>query len=286
MAKDRSGSARRQVSHEALILCAPAFAILAVLFLYPVANLVGASFGTGAKALANYARIVEQPTYLLVLNRTLLLSGATAALCLVLGYPIAYRLATASPRARAVLLGIILVPFWTNLLVRCYGWMVVLNPRGVLNTVLLDSGLIAEPFDLVHNTTGVLIGMVQIMLPYMIFPLAAVMSRIDERLLVAARSLGASPVDVFLRVYFPLTLPGVMSGVLLVFTISLGFFVIPAVLGGPRDIFLAQLIEFNINQVLDWGMAAALSTVLLVVTLALIWIADRWFGLGAIWGLK
>lgn len=286
MEQDRSRSAQWLASREALLLCAPAFAILAVLFLYPVAHLVGASFGSGAKALANYTRIIEQPTYLLVLQRTLLLSGATAVLCLALGYPIAYRLATAAPRERAILLGIILVPFWTNLLVRCYGWMVVLNPRGVLNSLLLDAGLIAEPIALVHNTTGVLIGMVQIMLPYMIFPLAAVMSRVDMRLLVAARSLGARPLDVFLRVYFPLTLPGVMSGVLLVFTISLGFFVIPALLGGPRDIFLAQLIEFNINQVLDWGMAAALSTVLLVVTLALIWIADRWFGLGAIWGVK
>ena len=126
--------------------------------------------------------------------------------------------------------------------------------------------------------------MVQIMLPYMIFPVVAVMSRIDGRLVHAARSLGAGPIASFIWVYLPMTLPGLMAGALLVFTISLGFFVIPAILGGPRDLMLAQLIEFNVNNSLDWGFAGALSTVLLAVTVGVYLIAQRWFGLGSIWG--
>src|SRR5262249_35424708 len=142
----------------------------------------------------------------------------------------------------------------------------ILNPRGMLNRLLLEAGLITSPLSLVYNLIGVLIGMVQIMLPYMVFPIAAVMSRIDRQLPNAARSLGAGPVRAFVHVYFPMTLPGVVAGVLLVFTISLGFFVIPAILGGPRDLLLAQLIEFNVNTSLDWGLASALSTALLAVT--------------------
>jgi putative spermidine/putrescine transport system permease protein len=156
----------------------------------------------------------------------------------------------------------------------------------MINEALMALGLIATPLELVYNTTGVLVGMSQIMLPYMILPLYAVMTRLDPRTTQAARSLGAGPVTTFLKVYFPLTLPGVMAGTLLVFTISLGFFVVPALLGGARGLVLAQLIEFNINGALNWGMASALSTALLVTTLVLYWIGDRFFNLGAIWGMQ
>jgi putative spermidine/putrescine transport system permease protein len=128
--------------------------------------------------------------------------------------------------------------------------------------------------------------MVQIMLPYLILPLAATMTRVNPELVRAARSLGAQPLAVFRKVYLPLTLPGVMAGLVLVFTVSLGFFVIPAILGGTRDIFLAQLIEFNINQSLNWGFAGTLSLMLVVATLALFWAGDRWFGLRAVWGVR
>jgi putative spermidine/putrescine transport system permease protein len=146
--------------------------------------------------------------------------------------------------------------------------------------------LIDMPLELVYNATGVIIGMTQIMLPYMILPLYAVMTRLDRRVLHAARSLGAGPVRAFVRVYVPMTLPGAMAGLLLVFALSLGFFVIPALLGGARGLVLAQLIEFNINGALNWGMASALSAALLATTLLLYWIGDRFFSLGAIWGLQ
>jgi len=267
-------------------LVLPAVLLLTAFFLWPVGELVARSFRDPAGTWIHYQRIWEVPAYLRILNRTLVISAMTTLICVVLAYPLAYRLVTASAMGRAVILVCVLIPFWTNLLVRSYGWIVMLNPQGVINSALTGLGLIDEPLRLVYNTTGVLIGMSQIMLPFMILPIAAVMARLDPKVTHAARSLGATPVQAFFKVYLPLTMPGVMAGSVLVFTISLGFFVIPALLGGSREILLAQLIEFNINQVLNWGLAAALSTVLLIATLGLYWIGDRWFGLGRIWGLK
>lgn len=268
------------------LLILPGILFLAALFVWPVARLVATSFDDPAAPFAHYERIFLETTYLKVVFRTLLLSAQTALLCLLLGYPLAYQLNRAGAVGKAVILLCILIPFWTNLLVRSYGWIVLLNPQGVINGLLRQSGLIDGSLPLVYNTTGVLIGMTQIMLPYMVLPLAAVMSRIDPSIVNAARSLGASPVSAFTRVYFPLTLPGVLAGCLLVFMISLGFFVVPALLGGPRDILLAQLIEFNINNTLNWPFAAALSTVLLAATVALYWIGDRFFDLGRLWGAR
>jgi putative spermidine/putrescine transport system permease protein len=226
------------------------------------------------------------PSYVQILLRTVVYSALTALICLMLGYPVAYKLTKVGRFGKAVILVCVLLPFWTNLLVRSYGWIEFLNPQGILNTLLLATGLISQPLELIYNSTGVLIGLSQIMLPYMILPLYAVMTRMDNRVTQASRSLGAGPLQTFVKVYFPLTFPGVMAGLVLIFAMSLGFFVIPALLGGASGTMIAQLIEFNINGSLNWGMASALSTTLLVTTLALYWIGDRWFNLGAIWGLE
>ena len=268
------------------VLLAPALALLVAVLIWPVVDLMSRSFFDPRGPLAFYGRLVAVSSYVQILLRTLMFSAATAAICLVAGYPVAYRLTTASPLGKAAILVCVLLPFWTNLLVRSYGWILILNPKGIVNTALIETGVITNPLELVYNATGVLIGMSQIMLPYMILPVYAVMTRLDPRVIHASRSLGAGPVLTFMKVYFPLTLPGVMAGVVLVFTISLGFFVIPALLGGARGLMLAQLIEFNINGALNWGMASALSTSLLAVTLLLYAIGDRWFNLGAIWGLQ
>jgi putative spermidine/putrescine transport system permease protein len=270
--------------HGRELLILPGFLLLAVLFAWPVAQLVATSFSDKLGAFVHYERIFTQPIYVNVITRTLFLSAATAILCAILGYPLAYQLTRSGPVGKALILLCILIPFWTNLLVRSYGWIILLNPQGIINEALRDAGLIDGSVQLVYNTTGVLIGMTQIMLPYMVLPLAAVMSRIDPAIMNAGRSLGASPAAAFLRIYLPLTLPGVLAGSLLVFMISLGFFVIPAVLGGPRNLLVAQLIEFNINQTLNWPFAAALSTVLLITTIVLYWIGDRFFDLGKLWG--
>lgn len=270
----------------ALALLSPALLLLAVVLIWPVIDLTSRSFLAQQGAWAFYGRLFAVPTYFEILLRTLVFSAATAMISLLVAYPVAYKLTTTGQIGRAAILICVLVPFWTNLLVRSYGWLLILNPKGIINTLLLNSGLVKAPLDLVYNETGVIIGMTHIMLPYAILPLYAVMTRLDPRLTNAARSLGAGPIATFWKIYFPLTMPGVMAAVVLVFTISLGFFVIPAILGGARGTFVAQLIEFNINSALNWGMASALSTTLLVATLLLYWIGDRWLNLGAIWGLQ
>ena len=266
------------------LLILPGFLLVAVLFAWPVAQLVGTSFSDKQGALVHYERLFSEPIYITVISRTLLISAATAVLCAVLGYPLAYQLTRSGPIGKALILLCILIPFWTNLLVRTYGWIILLNPQGIINGLLRQAGVVEHSVPLVYNTAGVLIGMTQIMLPYMVLPLAAVMSRIDPSIMNAGRSLGATPLKAFFKVYLPLTVPGLLAGSLLVFMISLGFFVIPALLGGPRNLLLAQLIEFNINHTLNWPFAAALSTVLLVATVLLYWIGDRFFDLGKLWG--
>ncbi len=269
-----------------LALLAPALIMLAVFLIWPVMELMSKSFLDPRGPMAFYGRLVQVPAYVMILLRTLLISMLTALICLLIGYPVAYRLTKAGPVGKALILVCVLLPFWTNLLVRSYGWIEFLNPRGILNSLLMAAGLISSPLELVYNSAGVLIGLSQIMLPYMILPLYAVMTRMDARLTQASRSLGAGPIKTFIKIYFPLTFPGVMAGLLLIFTMSLGFFVIPALLGGAKGMMIAQLIEFNINGTLNWGMASALSTVLLATTLLLYWIGDRWFNLGAIWGFE
>jgi ABC-type spermidine/putrescine transport system permease subunit I len=267
------------------LLALPGAALLVAAFFVPLAGLISLSvYDKNGWTLKHFERLWEAPAYLRVLQRTLMMGAGTAALCLILGYPLAYRIATASDRAKALLIAGVLIPFWTNLLVRTYGWMVMLNPKGIINRALELLGYTGAPLALVNNTAGVYIGMTQIMLPYMVLPIAAVMVRLDPGLMRAARILGAGPVNAFLRVYLPLTLPGVMAGVLLVFTISLGFFVIPALLGGTRDIMLAQLVEVSINQTLNWGLAASLSTLLVTTTLLLYAVAYRRFRVDALWG--
>ena len=267
------------------LLLVPGLIFLIVMFLYPLTGLTGRSvFEEGVFTAEHYERLLTVSAYSKVLLNTIRMAVLVTLLCLVLGYPLAYRLVTAPARWKLVLLICILVPFWTSLLVRSYGWMVILHPTGLLNALLLRLGLVRNPVELVHNTSGVLIGMTQIMLPYMVLPLAAVMERMDRALVPAARGLGASSWKSFVWVFLPLSLPGVYAGSLLVFIISLGFFVVPAVLGGTEDILVAQLIQFNLSTVLNWGFAAALGTVLLVITLVTYAAAGRWLNLNALWG--
>ncbi len=268
------------------LLVGPAVALILMLFLWPIVTLLAQSFISPEGWIGNYRRLYEVPVYYRVLSRTMLISAQVAVICLLVGFPVAYKLSIATPIIRALILACIFVPFWTNLLVRSYGWIIILNPEGMINSALRGLGLVEMPLDLVYNSYGVLIGMSQIMLPYAILPIFAVMSRLDPRVMSAARSLGASPTQAFLKVYVPLTKPGIMAALLLVFMISLGFFVIPAILGGRTGVMFAQLIEFNINSSLNWGMASALSAVLLVVVMVLLCIGDRWFGLGVVWGIQ
>ncbi len=253
----------------------PALLMLTVFFLWPLISFLQQSLFDPDFTLRHYARMFQHSVYLIILYRTLEISLYTTLGCLVIGYPVAWAMANSSPKISMIITALVIIPFWTSVLVRTYAWMVLLGNNGVINNLLLDGGLIHSPLSLLFNRFSVLVGMIHTMLPYMILPLYAVMKGIPDALLQASTGLGAPPLQTFYRVYLPLTLPGIATGCLLVFIVSLGFFVTPALLGGPQDTMLSQIIEQEINQTLNWGFAAALSTLLLLVTIVLYWLYDR-----------
>ncbi len=234
---------------------------LGLLFLLPVARLLLLSVEGGT--LAHFQKAATGELYVTVFLETFRIATIVTGVALLLAYPVAYVLATASPRWLLVGLVFLMLPFWTSVLVRTYAWMILLGRNGVLNQALLGLGVTDKPIALIYNTTGVIIGMVHVLLPYMVFPIYSAMLRVDHDLLLAAEGLGASGWNVFRRVFLPLTLPGVMAGTALVFILSLGFYITPALLGGGKVIMIAVLIEQQVRQFLEWGFASALSILLL-----------------------
>lgn len=274
---------RRQAALFGLLL--PALLLLLVLFVYPILRLLVTSvYDQGIISLEHYRRIVEVDVYLRVMRTTFTIALQVTAICLVLGYPLAYFLSTLRARTARLLLILVLIPFWTSILVRTYAWMVLLQRQGVVNRWLLELGLIDEPLRMMYNRIGVLVGMVHVLLPFMVLPAFAVMRGIDRDLIRAAQNLGATPLQAFLRIFFPLSLPGVAAGSLLVFILALGFFITPALMGGRTDIMIAQLMEDQIRTQLNFPFAAALGTVLLAVTLVIFVIYNRLLGLDKIFG--
>ena len=174
---------------------------------------------------------------------------------------------------------LVIVCLWTSILVRSYAWMAILQRTGIINTLLIKAGFIAQPLKLMYNSFGVTVGMAHVLLPFMIMPLYGVMKGIDRNLLKAAQNLGASPFKAFVRVFIPLSVPGIAAGCILVFVVALGFFITPALLGGGRVVMISNLIDTQVNQLLNWGLAAAISIVLIVITLTLFYIANRFLGL-------
>jgi len=195
------------------------------------------------------------------------------------GYPIAYLLTTVSQRSAQILTVLIIVPFWISILVRSYAWMVLLGRNGIVNQLLMKLSVIETPIAMMHNRFGVYVGMINILLPYMIFPLFSVMKGIDKTLVNAALIMGAPPWKAFLKVFFPLSLPGVAAGGLLVFIIALGFFITPALLGGAKDTTIALLIQIQVDELLNWGLAAAMATMLLICTSIVLVIYNRYLGI-------
>ena len=222
-------------------LLVPAGVLILAVFAYPVFWLLIRSFSDPSWGFQNYQTVFAKTIYLKVIWNTVAIAGATTIGALLLGYPMAYSMVNSSPLIRRLLIFVVLIPFWTSILVRTFAWMVLLQSNGILNDVLIGVGLIETPVKFMFNRTGVLIGMIQIMLPFMVFPLYSVMSRIDHAYLQAAANLGARPIKSFFRVYLPLSAPGVVTGSMLVFIISLGYFITPALLGGRKDVMIAQL---------------------------------------------
>lgn len=267
-----------------LLLTLPAVLLLVLLFLYPLASFLARSLFDPSFTTGHYVRAVTGPAWRKIFRNTFEISFVTTLGCLFLGYPAAYLLANISGRARNLVLPLIVIPFWTSVLVRAYAWIAVLGREGVLNVVLKDLDLVSSPLALLYNRPGVYIGMIHYLLPFMIFANYAVMRGIPQDLLRAAESLGASAFQSFLRVYFPLSLPGVAAGCLLVFILALGFFITPALLGGPKEVMLSMVIEQQISQTFNWGFAAALSGILLVLTVAFYLIYSRFMSFERLYG--
>ncbi|WP_420549358.1 ABC transporter permease [Curvivirga sp.] len=221
----------------------------------------------------------DNAVYLDIFGRTLFISAQVTLTCLLLGFPIAYLLSTLPAKTGNMLMIFVLLPFWISLLVRTTAWIVLLQDQGVINSALIGLGIIDEPLALIRNRVGVVVAMTHILLPFMILPLYSVMKGINPSLMRAAKSMGANPAIAFWRVYTPLTVPGIGAGGLLVFIISIGYYITPALVGGPKDIMASQLIDVQMNQQLNWNMASAIGVVLLAITLVLFAIYNRLVGI-------
>ena len=220
----------------------------------------------------------EQVVFRMILGRTLWIAGIVTLVCLLLGYPTAWYLSQQSGTRAAILLFLVLLPFWTSLLVRTVAWVVLLQREGVVNATLLRAGLIDEPLKMIFNRFAVYVAMVHVLLPFMILPLYSVMKSIPPSYLRAAASLGAPPFIAWLRVYLPQTLPGIGAGCLMVFIQALGFYVTPALVGGADDQMTPYFIAFYASKTINWGMAAALALILLTATMALYAVYQRMVG--------
>ncbi len=235
--------------------------------MYPLFGILLRSVYKNGYTLDSYRQIVGTSVYLAVIGLTFRTAAVVTVIALLLGYPLAYVLATARPRLARVLVVIVVLPFLTSIIVRTYAWMVLLGSNGVVNQYLLALGVIRAPLRLLYNQAGVIVGMTYVLLPFMVLTLASVMRGIDPSLVRAAHSLGASRWQAFRRVFLPLSAPGIAGGTLLVFILSLGFFITPALMGGPSDVMIAMLIEREVEFTLNWSFASTLAVVLLALTL-------------------
>ena len=222
----------------------------------------------------------DKRLYINILLRTLWISLVVTLVCILLGYPLAFLIATAPPRRAKILILLVLLPFWTSLLVRTAAWVIVLQKAGVVNDTLLFLGLIDEPLTLIFNRTGVYIAMVHILLPFMVLPLYSVMKGISPDHMRAAASLGARPTAAFFSIYLPQSMPGLAAGCLLVYVIALGFYITPALIGGGSDQMLAYLIAEFATNTANWGLAGALAMLLLACIAVLYPVYHRFAGAG------
>jgi putative spermidine/putrescine transport system permease protein len=227
------------------------------------------------------SQVENRQIYVKLFWRTLLISGSVMLLCLVLGYPVAYLLATLPLRYSNLLMIMVLLPFWTSLLVRTTAWIAILQSQGVVNDLLVWLGVTGDEsrFSLIYNMTGTIIAMTHILLPFMILPLYSVMKTIPPSYMRAARSLGATPTRAFVRIYMPQTIPGVGAGGLLVFILAIGYYITPALVGGQDGQLISNMIAYHMQKSLNWSLAAALGGILLAGVLVLYWAYDRVIGI-------
>jgi putative spermidine/putrescine transport system permease protein len=262
-----------------LVPAMPALIFLFVVFVAPLAILFLRSVTDPVPGVGNYAALVTDSTYLTVLYNTIFVSIVVTVTALLLSYPVAWFLVICPAGWMRLVFAIILLSMWTNLLARTYAWLVLLQNTGAINHFLMWIGVIDEPVQLVNNMIGVVVGMTYIMLPFMILPLHATISAIDPALMQAAAITGASPWRVLRSVLLPLSLPGISAGCIMVFVMSLGYYITPALLGGASDMMIAVLIAQQVQQMLNWGLGSAAAFILLAITLVIYFLYIRFIGL-------
>ena len=265
------------------LLVLPLLLAMIVLFIFPISRILITSLFDHGITFVHYSRAISDSVYLRVLGKTLEISLLTTIICLILGYPTAYIMAMAKPKVRNLLITVVALSLIMSLLVKNYSWTILLQDTGVINTYLMRLGIISKPLPLMYNLFGVLVGMVQMLLPFMILPLFSVISGMDPSLRQASRVLGAGTIKTFLHITLPLSLPGIGAGSLLVFIISTGFFITPALLGGRKEMMLANLIDNQVRVALNWPFASTLAIMLLALTLISYLIYHRLFGTERLW---
>ena len=217
-----------------------------------------------------FKEFFSKSLYAKILLNTIRLCLIIGLVTIVLGYPVAYLMNRVGPVLRCIIMGCVQIPFWTSLLVRTYSWIAILQNQGVVNVVLQKLGIIKQPIQLLYNDAGVIIVMTYIMLPYMIFSISSVMGQIDKNVIIASRSLGAGKTMTFFRIFLPLSLPGIMSGFFIVFLNTMGYYIVPALVGGQKSQMFSQTIQNELSGVLNWNFASAISIILVMVTMMIV----------------
>ncbi|BCJ54618.1 ABC transporter permease [Actinoplanes sp. NBRC 14428] len=266
------GLARRRTPSPQWLLLLPALALLTVILLVPLGRSFSQSFGDTGWTLEHYKTLFTDGVTLTVLLRTAMTAAIVTVIALLLGYPYAYLMTRAGPRLRGIMMVVVLVPFWTSVMARNFAWIIILQRNGPVDSFFQLFGLNVVLYE---SVAGVTVAMSQVLLPFMVLPLFSALSGIDRKLLLAARGLGSHPVVAFWRIYWPLSRGGVVSGLILVFTLSLGFYVTPALVGSPQQSLVAQLLGQRTTQLLDFEGASALGMLVLIVTLVLVAWANR-----------
>ena len=277
-------SSREQQSM--LLLAAPAFLVIFFLVIVPLGWLIGQSFYDNGFTLAHYRRVLMEPAYWHSFGLTFRMAAIVTLATLLLGYPVAFAAAKSGPPWNTLILALVVLPFWTSVLVRTYAWLVLLQRTGVVNQALTSLGLIDEPLALVHNELGATIATIHILLPFMVLPIYANILKIPQDIMHAAASLGASPLYAFCRIFLPLSLPGVVSGATLVFILTLGFYITPELLGGGRVVMISMVVSRNVELYQQWGAASAVGVVLLLVVAGIFAVVSRFLPLDRILGQR
>lgn len=253
----------------------PSLLFVALIFGYPVAKILFISVTDPQPGLGNYALLVENPALRRVFFTTIRIAGLTTLLSVMIGYLLAYRMHMAGATELRIIIFCLMFPLWTSVLVRAFAWVALLQNNGIINAALLGLSVVDRPLPMIRNELGVIIGMVHVMVPYATLPIYSAMKGVDPRLTQAARSLGATSWPTFWRIFFPLTLPGVGAGTILVFITSIGFYVTPIVLGGGKVVMVAEYISVQITETLRWGLGSMLATVLLAIVLLFVFAFRR-----------